>query len=270
MGQIEVLLATVNKNNYQFINDMNVQTDIIIANQANTYNQMFVNDKNRSIKMITTSERGVGRNRNIALSYSTGEYCVLADDDMIYNVGYESEIIHAFKKIPQADILIFNCKEIGKYSNQSYEIKKLDVCIYGIFVVMVLSVLYLKGNPGKKNPIFFSELYGGGTTYGAGEDTLFLRECLKKGLKVYTYPYYIATINQDSSSWFEGYNEKYFYDKGALLALAFPYIKYLLSVYFAFAFSRRSQLTLLQCISYMFQGIRNSKQALPYSENKIQ
>ena len=270
MGQIEVLLATVNQKNYQFINDMNVQTDIIIANQANTYNQMFVNDKNRSIKMITTSERGVGRNRNIALSYSTGEYCALADDDMTYNVGYESEIIHAFKKIPQADILIFNCKEIGKYSNQSYEIKKIrrvhiwNFCRYGTVRIV------FKRESWKKNPIFFSELYGGGATYGAGEDTLFLRECLKKGLKVYAYPYYIATINQDSSSWFEGYNEKYFYDKGALLALAFPCIKYLLSVYFAFAFSRRSQLTLLQCFSYMFQGIRNSKQALPYSENKIQ
>ena len=43
-------------------------------------------------------------------------------------------------------------------------------------------------------------------------------ECLKKGLKIYTYPAEIAVLEETESTWFSGYTEKYFYDKGYLYA----------------------------------------------------
>ena len=66
-------------------------------------------------------------------------------------------------------------------------------------------------------------MFGGGARYGSGEDTIFLKECLDKGLRVYAVPYAIAEIDQSAaSSWFTGYNEKYFYDRGALYASMYP------------------------------------------------
>lgn len=35
-------------------------------------------------------------------------------------------------------------------------------------------------------------------------------------MKIYASPKKIGYVSQDSSCWFEGYNEKYFHDKGAL------------------------------------------------------
>ena len=60
-----------------------------------------------------------------------------------------------------------------------------------------------------------------GTQFGSGEDSIFIYDCIKSGMKVYTSPEIILTIPKSDSTWFEGYNEKYFYDKGALMARIF-------------------------------------------------
>ena len=63
--------------------------------------------------MITTSDRGVGRNRNIALAYASEEICLFADDDMVYEPNYVEIIKKAFNELPKADIIIFNIDTIG-------------------------------------------------------------------------------------------------------------------------------------------------------------
>ena len=64
----------------------------------------------------------------------------------------------------------------------------------------------------------FNTNFGGGTPFSCGEDTLYIVEMLRKGLKLYTYPVTIATVDQNESTWFKGFNEKYYYDKGVLYA----------------------------------------------------
>ena len=68
----------------------------------------------------------------------------------------------------------------------------------------------------RKKNIQFTLLFGGGTRYGSGEDSLFLAACLKAGLKIYTCPKLLAYSKQEESTWFQGYTEKFFVDKGAL------------------------------------------------------
>ena len=80
----------------------------------------------------------------------------------------------------------------------------------------------------------FSTLYGGGAKYSAGEDSLFIREAFRKGLKMYAAPAVIAEVKQEQSSWFCGYTDKFFIDKGVLIANAFPIMKHLLVYYFAY------------------------------------
>lgn len=70
-----------------------------------------------------------------------------------------------------------------------------------------------------KNGITFNLHFGGGTEYSAGEDTLFLHDCLRKGLKIVAVPDSIATLLENrESTWFKGYTDKYFLDRGALFA----------------------------------------------------
>ena len=84
------------------------------------------------------------------------------------------------------------------------------------------------------NGITFNLNFGGGTKHYAGEDTLFIRDCLKKGLTVIAVPVAIATLkNERESTWFKGYDEKYFFDKGVLLKLAHPVLATPFALYLA-------------------------------------
>ena len=51
----------------------------------------------------------------------------------------------------------------------------------------------------------------------------------------------IASVDMSDSTWFKGYNEKYFKDKGALIEAAYPRCSYLLAI---------------------LQSVRNSKKSL--------
>ena len=55
---------------------------------------------------------------------------------------------------------------------------------------------------------------------------MFLQDCIRSGIKIYKSPVKVADVRQDSSTWFSGYNEKYYRDKGALFAAALPNLCY--------------------------------------------
>ena len=59
-------------------------------------------------------------------------------------------------------------------------------------------------------------MFGGGAKYSNGEDSLFIMECIKKGLKILALPISIGREEERESTWFKGYNKKFFYDRGVL------------------------------------------------------
>ena len=92
---------------------------------------------------------------------------------------------------------------------------------------------------------------------------MFLLDALNAGLKIYTYPDKIATVEQKSSTWFNGYNKRFFFDRGALFAAAFKFPKIIALVQL---FRKRnvyiSNLSLLQQYKYLCIGIK-------YFNNKL-
>ena len=232
--KIEVLVATMNQKDSTIYEKMNLKTDAVFANQADRYEYQCFSKQKSKVKMITTSERGVGKNRNTALMYATGDICIFGDDDMIYVDNYEELVRKAFKELPQSVIIIFNIETVGVETRSrrlNTKIKKVHIfnaLNYGAARIAVRREELMKKN------IWFSLLYGGGALYSSGEDSLFLTEALRKGMKIYTYPVKIADIEQGRSTWFNGYTEKYFEDRGVWIANAFPRFKYLLSIYYSY------------------------------------
>ena len=103
---------------------------------------------------------------------------------------------------------------MGRRTNK--KIKRLrfyNVFNYGAARISAKRISLLREN------ITFHQCFGGGTIYSSGEDTLFLFDMLKRGLKLYVYPVCIASVDQTQSSWFQGYNKKYLYDKGAVFSV---------------------------------------------------
>src|SRR5699024_7943537 len=159
---------------------------------------------------------GVGLSRNNALMRATADICLMADDDMIYKDNYTDIVINAFKENPKADIIMFNVPIHKENGDTIVKVKKNErVRFYNSLRYGTVNIAFKKDSIIKKD-VFFSLLFGGGARYGSGEDSLFIINSLKKGLKIYSCTEVIAEINDNGSTWFEGYNKKYFFDRGAL------------------------------------------------------
>ena len=73
--------------------------------------------------------------------------------------------------------------------------------------------------------MYFSTLFGGGCIFSSGEDSLFLSDMIDSELKIYAYPITVATVEQKKSTWFRGFDEKYFFDRGVLYSQIFRFPK---------------------------------------------
>ncbi|MHB8077052.1 glycosyltransferase family A protein [Desulfosporosinus fructosivorans] len=257
---VEVLVATMNQKDLSKYIDMNLSTGAVLANQDDRFAYVEETILGNQVKLITTSDRGVGKNRNNALMHASGDICLFADDDMIYEDDYEEIVRIAFDELPDAGMIIFNIETVGKETRTrraNQKIKRVhtfNALNYGAARIAVRREELLKKN------IWFSLLYGGGAKYSSGEDSLLLTEAITKGMKIYTYPKKIANVKQETSTWFKGYTEKYYIDRGVWLANAFPVMKYPLALYYAYRLKGSSDKTINEMLKLMVFGIRSFKE----------
>lgn len=219
---VEVCIATMNPHLHvtDFLDKLNIQTDAIIGNQCGKYAFSTIDYKGHVIKIIDTDEKGVGLNRNNAWMRTTSDIVLFSDDDMFYYDGYEQTVLRLFNENPKADVIIFNIDENvpRRHKNKkSFYTKKTG---YGAVRIAVRRI------KAQMHGISFNLHFGGGTHFSHGEDSLFLSYCVKEGLKILVVPESIAMLTEErGSTWFQGYNDKYFFDAGVLqaaLKIKFP------------------------------------------------
>lgn len=261
---LEILCVTMHQTDFSKIAEMNIQCNVVFANQANRFAYEQILFDAYEAKMLTTATRGVGKNRNLALALATGDLLLFADDDMIYASDVRERVIAAFDELPQADVIVF-----GTHYSKNGEIYKTRLpktgrlpffrsLRYGTCAIAVRHKALLKNN------LRFTELFGGGCLYSYGEDSDFIRQCYKKRLSVYSYHYVIGTTQKNTSTCFSGYSERFFYDKGAFAkhSLGFLALPYML--YMAARTSKLAEIPFWSRIRYLWAGYRNFDKLLSY------
>ncbi|MBE6573333.1 MAG: glycosyltransferase [Ruminococcaceae bacterium] len=209
----ETLVVTIDQKDHSLAERMNVQTDTVVCNQSDFVSDEVFEYRGNKVIYINRNDRGVGKNRNRSIDNATGDILVLADDDMCFVDGYKDIVEKCFNDIPDADILIFNLIEKNPRRYRFREPERIGNSNYARFGAARFA---LKRKSIIDSGVRFSTQFGGGAKYSSGEDTIFLKDCLRKKLKIYGVPYALAEIDQNAeSTWFKGYNEKYYYDKGA-------------------------------------------------------
>ena len=186
---IETLIVTVDRDSDAVVREMNVQTDAIVGNQCAENSVWSFYENGRKTVFYNTADRGIGKNRNIVLKNSQADICVFADDDMTFLDGYPEIVQKAFAECYDGDVLIFNLieKYPRRYVNREKKrIHKYNYAKYGAARMAIRRQSIIDSG------ISFSAEFGGGSGYGAGEDTIFLKDCLDRGLKIYAVPYALA------------------------------------------------------------------------------
>lgn len=259
MSKIEVLVTTMYQSDFSKYTEMNLQTDAVIANQAD---DNFTEEKtinNAKVKLVTTNTRGLSKNRNIALENLSddAEFIMFADDDLKFYDGYEETILKEFEMHPEAQAIKFNlnCISDRKISMKAIarfkKATRKEVTSYGVWGMAIKKNVILKSN------LKFNERFGAGTENYCGEDSIFLQELFKKGVSLYVSPNYIAEIDQSNSSWFEGNTEKKFVVSGMIINECYPAFSYLLVLRSAVKAYKRgnTELSLLKIIKCYYKGI---------------
>ena len=268
--KLEVLVATMNQDSIKLYNKMNIKTDALIINQCNREEYSEFKKNGKKVRFLSTKERGLSKSRNQALLYAKGDICLIADDDIEYEDDYEIKVLNAFKKIPDADVIIFNTTML----NYSGSITRKDIVNirrapknknYGSVRIAFRRQSFIKNN------IWFNLAFGAGSIFGAGEETLVLRDINRKGLKIYEYPENIAKVDYSTSTWFDGYNEKYFFDKGAFLGASYPVLKNIFKYYYIYRFNKYTNLSVFEISKWIKNGFYGYKNMLSYDSyiNKI-
>ena len=262
---MQVLVATMHQTDRSLIQKMNIRCPAVLANQADREEIESWNTEWGECKMITTPTRGVGLNRNIGLMAATDEILLLSDDDVVYNDDMPQAVTEAFAALPKADVIIFgmdivkNGSIVEKRTTSIGRLRVWNSMKFGTYRIAVRRDALLDHN------ITFFQRFGGGCPFSAGEDSLFLKACFDARLKVYSHSYVLGTCCKDSSSWFKGYNEKYFYDKGVLVRKLFPKTAYLMAIYFGVHFKRETKLGWTKRLRWVYAGVRAGKRMAPFS-----
>ncbi|HEM2814579.1 TPA: glycosyltransferase [Streptococcus suis] len=213
--KIQVMIATMGKDNLDFLEEMNLETDTVVANQYNEdFVEEYLDSKGNVIKHIMTKTKGLSVNRNICLAALDSDIAIISDDDVEFLTGSIEKVHRAFIEHPNADVIIFN---IYESNNSRYVINKVLNVGYLNYMRFGSVRIAFRTASIKEKLIRFDEEFGSGGNIPLGEDTIFLKECLDKKLKIIAVPDYILKLKDiRESTWFNGYNEKFFINKGKL------------------------------------------------------
>ncbi len=215
--KVQVLVSTMHQENYEILNRMNIQTDAIIINQCDSNSFSKFNHYGNQIQWYSFAERGIGLSRNSALSRASADILLFSDDDVVYVDGYEKIITEFFENHPNVGLTVFNLQSLNpkrpeKINEIEHRLLWYNCLKYGACRIAVRRECIQHAN------IHYSLLFGGGAKHQAGEDNLFINDCIKSGIICMASTGLLGTVKQEESTWFNGYDEKYYKDKGALFA----------------------------------------------------
>ena len=253
-NNLEILISTTNKNNLDFIDNIffhnnKYQYPILIINQSD---KKIKSDYN-NINVVNSDSTGLSISRNLAIKNSSFDYCVFADDDIIYKEDFYEIISTSFKNNPNADIITFRMEdESGKlfkdYKNIKYHDERTIRDINSV-------VIAFKRESVIKNNLIFDPLFGLGSIFPTGDEYVFLRECLKKGLNIISIPEIILSHNSESSGKMAHKDENIF-ARAAIFYKFFGYLSYFKLIHHIYLLKKKNMIDNSQILNKFMMGIR--------------
>lgn len=268
---VEVLLSVMNiENEEQFekvLKSNNITGQVVTVNQVED-NEEILNIENNKRRLYSYNEKGASRSRNRLLEMVSEDICVFADDDMVYNKEYENIIKSEYQKNKRADMIIFNIENQNKEREKIKKIRNGKLNIFNIMKARTPEITF-KRDVIKNYNIKFDENFGPNGIFLKGEETVFLSECLKKGINIYVSQKNIGYVYSKKSTWFTGFDEKYLYDQGAICYKIAPkiykllIIQYIIRKYFLY----RKNVKMKQAYKQMILGAKKCKEIYGDKEN---
>lgn len=269
---IEVLISVMNLKNedehQKLLHSNGIKGKSVVINQVEKQNNIFSvpNNKNR---IYSFKEKGASVSRNRLIELAKEEICVLADDDMKYVDNYEKIITEEYQKIKDAEIILFYVENINQNREKSKKIGNKKVGKFDIMRARTPEITF-KRKELQKYGVKFDEDFGPNAIFPKGEETIFLSDCLKKGVKIYSVNKKIGYVEYKKSTWFTGFNKEFLNAQGAIFARIAPnaykiyIIQYILRKHKLY----KKNVSLLEAYKEMLKGAKKYKNAEKYKNTE--
>lgn len=245
---LKILMSTMNKKSIEDLElskkNISNEDSIIIINQIT--NKKIEKSTNKNF--VTYNELGLSKSRNRALEHVTKGIGIIADDDICYKKNYREIVKKAYEENKNADIITFQIETpegglFKNYSKESFYFNSLNILkVSSIEITFDIERVKSRG-------IKFDEMFGLGGKYKTGEEAIFLKDCLDKGLKILYLPKVLVIHPKDSSG--DLLNESGMFYKGAVFRKM--YGRYGIIICFLFSFKKNK----LNLLKYILNGYFN-------------
>lgn len=266
MSKFEILCVTMHQNDFSKIREMNIRSDVVFANQCDCTAYDTCTFDGYTAKMISTQTRGVGINRNLSLMYASADICLFADDDVTYCDDMEKRVLSEFAAHPDADIMIFHFET--DLDRQQYGYAKTKKC--GAFTRMPWAAFRIafRLSAVRKANLWFTTLFGGGCVFPAGEDSMWVRDARQRGLTIYVSKETIGKVSFAESTWFTGYDEKYYYGQGTFYQAMRPKTFPIWMLYSVLRTRKEKRLSVRDKLYWIRAGKKGYQKMLSYAQYK--
>lgn len=266
--RVQVLASVMNQTVQDTIARMRLDSEAVVINQCGRLGYEEAETGGHTVRFFSFPDRGVGRSRNEAILRADGDICLFSDGDIVYEPGYAAAIAAEFERNPDADMILFNVTvDEARRTYHITERKRVRWYNCGRYGAVSFAV---RRDSLLASGVTFSLLFGGGAKYSNGEDSLFLKEFMKKGYRVYTAPVTIAREETGDSTWFAGYNRTFFYDRGVLYRYLYGRLARLMALRFLMAHRGKmcGEISVGQAYGYMRDGIAGREEETRSGKNR--
>lgn len=258
--RLQLLVPTMNATDFSKVEEMNLRnTDVIFANQTDHCScetQIFP-DRNVSATMVSTNTTGVSLNRNIALAHADAAIIMFSDDDQQFTDDFAQTVLQEFQAHPEADVIKFSCRSTNPKRPLAYQ--NPSVFCRGTFRTMMsagVPALALRRERFQKFDIAFANHIGPGRELYCGEDSIFIGDLLRSRLKIYRSPALISYIRQGESSWFQGYDARFFFTGGFVYARVYGPVAPVMMLRKAWKLRHKTDLSVPEMIRQQYRGMK--------------
>src|SRR5574344_279627 len=133
------------------------------------------------VKVLTLDGKGLSRNRNNAIKNASGDICLIADDDLHYELPLLQHVVDTFQTDPALDLATFryvSSSHTKYYPKYSFDLRKSRRYYY----ITSFEIAFRRSSV--QGEIAFNELLGlGAPELNSGEEDIFVHDAVKVGLK---------------------------------------------------------------------------------------
>ncbi len=199
--RLEILIATKDRYSLDFLKKMfgeiNLSSlDILIVNQ--TSKEVLLKSNMPNIRVINSFDYGLSKSRNIALQNAIHDIVLIADDDVVYEKDFVSNIIYLFNKHPNAAFITFKVNDLSGMPYRDYTKSTIQHSLKSIKPLISIEIAF-NCKIVKELKVSFNNHFGLGSTFATAEEYIFCRDILKSGGKGYFNNAHIVSHPEHSS-----------------------------------------------------------------------